>query len=94
MDSNAALLVDIPLFSKLPPDMLAHLASVARDVEIAAGQVLFRDGDPGDTLYVLKTGRVEVLVDEQVVRSHGRGELPALSAVRHPEALASLHFRS
>lgn len=74
MDSNAALLVDIPLFSKLPPDMLAHLASVARDVEIAAGQVLFRDGDPGDTLYVLKTGRVEVLVDEQVVRSHGRGE--------------------
>jgi EAL domain-containing protein (putative c-di-GMP-specific phosphodiesterase class I) len=39
------------------------------------GQIIFKEGDPGETAYIIESGLVEVLVDE-VQRSHlGQGEL-------------------
>ena len=48
-------------------------------VELAGGEVLFREGDPSDALYVLISGRLQALVTEgegpaQVVGEIGRGE--------------------
>lgn len=72
--SDVTLLAGVPLFADLPPEQLSALARVGRQVEVRAGQLLFGQGEPGDTLYVVRSGRVEVVVDGDVVRSHGRGE--------------------
>lgn len=47
----------------------------ARDVErFAAGAVVFEEGAPGAFMYVVKTGRVDVLVGGRVVATAGPGE--------------------
>jgi NTE family protein len=71
---DVTLLAGVRLFADLPPEQLAALARVGRQVEVRAGQLLFEQGQPGDTLYVVRSGRVEVVVDGDIVRAHGRGE--------------------
>jgi NTE family protein len=75
VDEQAALLREVPLFASLPDARLHELAALARPVSLPAGAVLFERGDPGDALYVIRHGRLEVVVDGAVVREAGRGEV-------------------
>jgi CRP-like cAMP-binding protein len=46
----------------------------ARDFEsYPAGHVIFRAGDPGDKMYVVKEGEVEILINNRVVEIVGPG---------------------
>ncbi len=54
------LLDDIPFFSNLSPEKLRDLARIGTRQEAATGTVLFAEGDPGDTLYVILQGAVKV----------------------------------
>lgn len=47
-------------FRLLAPAELAPIHAVARDRTFAAGQEIFREGDPGDGLYVVTSGQVEI----------------------------------
>jgi CRP-like cAMP-binding protein len=44
-------------------------------VILAAGETLFRAGDPGDAMYVLLEGALDVLVGGQVVEHSQRGAI-------------------
>lgn len=61
--SVAELLGEVPLFATLAPDTREELAARTTTVEVAAGEWLFRQGDDADALYVVRSGRVEI-VDE------------------------------
>jgi CRP-like cAMP-binding protein len=50
-----------PVFELLSQAELAALARLCRSVTWAAGEVVFREGDPGASLFVLADGEVEVL---------------------------------
>jgi NTE family protein len=69
------LLGEVALFANLPEAGLRELAALARPVSVPAGTVLFERGDPGDALYVVRSGRLEALIDDEVVREAGRGEV-------------------
>ena len=48
-------------------------------VNLERGEVLFRQGDPGDSLYVVRSGRVRAIYnqgekDEKILGEIGRGE--------------------
>jgi len=58
-----------PLFSDLPPAALHALISKVELVELARGDVLFRQGDDGRELFVIAEGEVAV-VDEGPPRVH------------------------
>lgn len=73
--SAQALLGEVALFANLPEAGLCELAALARPVSIPAGAVLFERGDPGDALYVVRSGRLEAVIDDHVVREAGRGEV-------------------
>ena len=46
----------------------------ARDFEpYPAGHVVFRTGDPGSTMYVVKEGEVEIIINDKVVETVGPG---------------------
>jgi signal transduction histidine kinase len=50
------------LFSQLDRDKLAELKQVARERNFAAGQEIFREGDAGDGVHIVKSGLVEISV--------------------------------
>jgi glutamate decarboxylase len=51
-----------PWFSSLTPEELNQLASLASWLELGPNAVVFREGDPGDALFVVVTGLVRILV--------------------------------
>lgn len=44
-------------------------------VSYSAGTVIFKQGDHGNAMYVVKTGEVEIKIGDQVIQSHGPGHL-------------------
>jgi CRP/FNR family cyclic AMP-dependent transcriptional regulator len=54
-----------PLLANLPPESLSHLASAARRRSYRRGEVIFHQGDPGDSLHFLTDGRVKVVLDAE-----------------------------
>jgi CRP/FNR family transcriptional regulator, cyclic AMP receptor protein len=55
-----SLLEGIPLFREVPAHHLRELARYARTETFAPGEVIVKMGDPGSTLYIVKSGRVSV----------------------------------
>jgi len=68
------LLRRVPLFAPLSAPVLERLALGAREVQAPAGQVVFEQGAPGDSFYVIADGEVEVSIDGRHVRRESRGE--------------------
>ena len=62
MSIQADLLADVPLFALLDESERSALAERLTEVSVASGSTLFREGDPGDSLYVVKSGAVEISV--------------------------------
>jgi CRP-like cAMP-binding protein len=60
------LLAELPLMAGLSSEALAELAAAVRQEYLAAGQLLFRQGDPGDCLYLVTRGKLKIYIhDEQ-----------------------------
>src|SRR5688572_3690297 len=56
----SAFLRTVPLFADLEAAHLDEIARHARRLDLAAGTSLFRQGDEGDGMYVLASGKVHV----------------------------------
>lgn len=63
LQQEVGLLKKIPMFSKIDPAKLKLLAFTSERLSYAAGQVLFRQGDPGDAAFVIISGEAEVSID-------------------------------
>ena len=65
------VLLDNPLFARVPVENLRHMLGRLEALQLPAGHVLLREGEAGDCCYFLKQGRVEVMTgqggDRQVV---------------------------
>ena len=73
--SDAVDLSDLSLFAALPEDARHRLEGATRVVGLSAGEVLIRQGDPAGSAFVVRTGRLEVLVDGTVVRELWPGQV-------------------
>ena len=60
MQTLDALLRESPVFQDLDDAMLDVIAGCGSNVHFAADQVIFREGDPADTFYVVRGGRVAI----------------------------------
>jgi len=59
--SLVAALAEVPLLAGLPAELRNRLASEARTVRVAAGEWLFREGDDATSLFVTRSGRLEIV---------------------------------
>ncbi|HEV7888267.1 MAG TPA: patatin-like phospholipase family protein [Acidimicrobiales bacterium] len=64
MNELAGFLGDVPPFTGFPPALLDQVAARCTIVHLPAGDWLFRQRDEGDALYVVRTGRLELLREE------------------------------
>lgn len=80
---TARLLQRAPMFSGLSEAELLDLARVAVPRRYPPGQVIFREGDPGDTCFVVESGAVKI------TREHG-GRTIALAELRGGDVFGEL----
>lgn len=64
VDYQAETLQKLPLFSELPQDMLREIAQTMVKLDLGAGDEVFHKGDPGDALYVIRTGWVKIVTED------------------------------
>jgi CRP/FNR family cyclic AMP-dependent transcriptional regulator len=55
-----------------PINLFKHSADV---IEVGSGHSLFQEGEPGDTMFVVIEGAVEVSREGQVIETIGAGEI-------------------
>jgi len=61
-------LKECPIFSRLTPRTLTEVADQMKPEKHPAGAVIVRQGDPGDKFYIIKSGSVDVMVDDGTAR--------------------------
>jgi CRP/FNR family transcriptional regulator, cyclic AMP receptor protein len=83
-EETARLLGRVRIFSGLSSEQLLDLASLAVPRRWTAGEVIFREGDAGDTCYVIQTGCV------RVTRNHSDGRTIALAELRAGDLFGEL----
>src|SRR5580765_5319100 len=67
LTEEAQSLARVPLFKRLEPDELEHLAEEVDQVNYKAGETIFHEHDRGDALYILEEGTVRIwIMDEDV----------------------------
>jgi len=70
-----SLLASVQVFSGLEPRELSEIARVAVPRSFDRGEIIFREGDPGDTCYVVKSGTIAIRRDHSDGRSRTLAEL-------------------
>ena len=60
MSTDAEMLAEVPLFAQLSESERALLAERIDVITVEAGITMFHHGDPGGTLYVVRSGEVEL----------------------------------
>jgi len=64
MPCEATMLADVELFEHLNDDDRASLAEAIDVRELAAGDTLFKAGEPGEALYVVRSGEIELFIKD------------------------------
>ena len=73
------------IFSSIPDSILAHIASIAEDLEISAGQTFIHQGDLGTCMYIICHGRVAIHDENTRFAELGPGRVVGEMAVLDPE---------
>jgi CRP-like cAMP-binding protein len=68
-----SVLHPLPMFAPLPPLELEAVARSAEHVDVAAGEVLIREGDVGDRFYAVADGSFSIVMRGEHVRDARRG---------------------
>ena len=74
------MLAEIPLFARLDDEARATLAGLLRGESYPAGETIFSVGERGDTMYVVRRGRVRIVIENDwgeriVLAENGPGEI-------------------
>lgn len=54
------LLKQVDMFNRLPDELLTELVFLLEEADVAAGETVFAEGESGDAMYIVATGKVRV----------------------------------
>jgi CRP/FNR family transcriptional regulator, cyclic AMP receptor protein len=85
----ADLVAHHPLLAGLPGDAVSLVAGCAQNVAVNPGQLLLAEGEPANSLYLLRRGRVAIEVhapgrDAMVIETLGPGDVAGWSCLFPP----------
>ncbi len=86
MQSLTKVVGQAPIFASMEPDTLEHLIGAMREREYAAGALIYRQGEPGDSMVVVASGRLEVTYQRK------SGKEVSVGTVGPGEVLGELSF--
>jgi len=74
VSDKLAFLRTTELLSAVPEALVAKIDRTLEEVNLAAGEVLFREGENGDAVYIIMDGRLRLESDGMTVITRGRGD--------------------
>lgn len=74
MDQKLELLKRTPLLAGLSKHDIEEVGRLADEVDVRAGRVLMKEGDPGREFFVIIDGQVDITRGGQHLRTMGAGE--------------------
>jgi hypothetical protein len=83
----------VPMFSELPPVELKQVAAVAWENFYTEGDLIARQGETGDAMFIIVDGEVKVYAEEshEELAKRGPGEyVGEMSIISHEPRMASL----
>jgi uncharacterized membrane protein len=66
MPTNAASLAELKIFETLSNEDRSALAEVIDEMKVPEGETLFQAGEPGDALFVVRAGEIELYIKDNV----------------------------
>jgi CRP-like cAMP-binding protein len=81
---RVALLKSIDMFTGTPDYVLASVARIVEEVELAPGEILIEEGEPGDCLYIVIQGQVRVYSVDTTIINLGPGQSVGEFAILDP----------
>ncbi|PYS50757.1 MAG: cyclic nucleotide-binding protein [Acidobacteria bacterium] len=84
MPCNVEMFADIDLFNMLHKEDQIALADVVDYEQLEAGQTLFQTGDPGDSLFIVHSGEIELYIKDTA------GQKIVLTTAREGEMFGEL----
>ncbi len=60
-------LTQVDIFDGLSTRQLQRLARIAQEVQYRQGDVIFRENAPGDSMYIVLDGEVEIVIDPRIL---------------------------
>jgi len=82
---KVAILRKVAIFAATPDHVLASVAQIATEETFEPGQLIMREGDFGDFMYIVVDGQVRVHKDEQTIVLLDAGASVGELAVLDPE---------
>jgi CRP/FNR family transcriptional regulator, cyclic AMP receptor protein len=68
------LLKSVSLFQDIPAEKLARVAAIAEERNVPAGTLILREGDVGESLYVVVSGSVRIHSEDRELTVFHRGD--------------------
>jgi CRP-like cAMP-binding protein len=94
-DEKVRLFSRVPLFEACSQAELARVAAITVQVDFAKDEVLIREGDPGETFFILVKGSAEVRKGKQRIAALDDGDFAGeIALVTNAPRTASLRTTS
>jgi len=68
-------LSNIEVLRKVPPDVITNLVKNVQSVSYTKGMTIFREGDRGHSLIIIRDGEIELSESDHPFKTLGRGEI-------------------
>ena len=95
--SAIAFLRNVPASAELSDELLGELSDQVTEEHVAAGDWILREGEEADSVFIVRSGRVEVVTEgppETLIRALRRGDvLGELALLRSAPRSASARAR-
>ena len=75
MPDIKTFLRSLEYLNKVPDDVLDEIARRVQEMEVAAGEIIFQEGEEGDAVYIVVDGRLSIEHDGTQLVTRGPGEL-------------------
>lgn len=79
------VLKTVAMFGQTPDHVLADVADLLEEIEVAENETIFQKGEPGDSMYIIVDGKVRVHTGERLLNYLGESDVFGEMALLDPE---------
>jgi len=88
--SVASILSQADIFDELTPNQLELIGSITSERHYQAGDVIFEENTPGEEMYIIADGEVEIQVDPALIGDQSEGGAHTIATLRRGQSFGEV----